>query len=187
MVRSLLHLALLCSLAACAAALPAVDDASFESLVLASDEAWVLEFSSPRCGTCQELAPLYAAVAGRLGGSAQFGEVNIDTDGGMALAKRLEVLNEGVPNVRAWARKGAPSGGDRVFSGWELPSEAELERSVVAALAPAVRARCVARGGVRHSATRHPRAGRTPAYRGSRRLHLAQGDATQGTRLLKAR
>jgi thiol-disulfide isomerase/thioredoxin len=136
---ALLCLALLCGLVASAVALPAVDDASFESRVLASDKAWVLEFSSPRCGTCQELAPLYAAVAGRLGGSAQFGEVDIDTDGGMALAKRLGVLEEGVPNVRAWARRDAPMGGDRVFSGWELPTEAELERSVVAALAPAVR------------------------------------------------
>ena len=104
---------LLCSLVrTCRAALPAVDDASFDALVAASPEAWVLEFSSPRCGTCRELAPLYAAVAGRLGGAARFGEVDIDTEGGMALARRLDVLEEGVPNVRAWARRDGPATGD---------------------------------------------------------------------------
>ena len=130
---------LLASVALAAASLPSVDDGSFEAQVAASPDAWVLEFSSPRCGTCRELAPLYAAVAARLGGAARFGEVDIDSEGGMALARRLRVLDEGVPNVRAWARRDAPQGGDRVFSGWEMPTQAELERRVVDALAPAVR------------------------------------------------
>ena len=124
---------------ACRASLPAVDDASFDALVAASPEAWVLEVSSPRCGTCRELAPLYAAAAERLGGAAAFGEVDIDTESGMALARRLGVLDEGVPNVRAWARRDGPAAGERVFAGWELPTQAELEQRVVAALAQAVR------------------------------------------------
>lgn len=140
---------LLASLLPALASLRVVDDASFDATVLASPDAWVLEFSSPRCGTCRELAPLYAAVAAKLGASARFGEVDIDTDAGMALARRLEVLDEGVPNVRVWARADAPPGGAHVFSGWELPTEAQLESSVLAA--------------------------------------LAQGDATQGLRLQKAR
>ena len=134
-------LLLLCSLAPLSrASLPAVDDASFDALVASSPEAWVLEFSSPRCGTCQELAPLYAAVAARLGGAVRFGVVDIDTEGGMALARRLDVLEEGVPNVRAWARRDGPATGERAFAGWELPTEEQLLRRVVQALAPAVRA-----------------------------------------------
>ena len=134
-------LLLLCSLVqACRASLPAVDDASFEALVAASPEAWVLEFGSPRCGTCRELAPLYAAVAERLGAAARFGHVDIDTEGGMALARRLDVLEEGVPNVRAWARRDGPATGDRVFAGWELPTAEQLQERVAAALAAAVRA-----------------------------------------------
>ena len=133
-------LLLLCSLLPLSrASLQAVDDASFDALVAASPEAWVLEFSSPRCGTCRELAPLYAAVAERLGGAARFGEVDIDTEGGMALARRLDVLEEGVPNVRAWARRGGPATGERAFAGWDLPAEAQLQQRVVDALAPAVR------------------------------------------------
>ena len=139
-VRSI-ALLLLCSLLPLSgASLPAVDDASFDALVAASPEAWVLEFSSPRCGTCRELAPLYAAVAERLSGAARFGEVDIDTEGGMALARRLDVLEEGVPNVRAWARRGGPATGERAFAGWELPTQAQLMQRVVDALAPAVRA-----------------------------------------------
>ncbi len=117
-----------------------VDDASFEATVLASREAWVLEFASPRCGTCQELAPLYASLAQRHAGLARFGAVDIDTPAGMALARRLDVLSEGVPNIRAWASGRDPEAGARVFTGWQVPPLAELEEQLLQALRAPVRA-----------------------------------------------
>jgi thiol-disulfide isomerase/thioredoxin len=136
----LLCLALLALLARPAAAgghAVAVDDANFDALVLASADAWVLEFASPRCGTCQELAPLYAQLAAKNNAVARFGAVDIDTPGGMALAQRLQILEEGVPNVRAYVRAGDAAGA-RVFSGWQVPPAAELEAALLAALRQAV-------------------------------------------------
>jgi thiol-disulfide isomerase/thioredoxin len=165
----LLCLALLALLARPAAAgghAVAVDDANFDALVLASAEAWVLEFASPRCGTCQELAPLYAQLAAKNNAVARFGAVDIDTPGGMALAQRLEILEEGVPNVRAYVRAGDAAGA-RVFSGWQVPPAAELEAALLAALRQAVpQARCG--GGLR--AGKRCCAQESAALRGQRRL-----------------
>ena len=134
---------LLCTAAAASPStlLTPVDDASFDALVLAAPEAWVLEFGSPRCGTCTEFAPLYEALAAKHGGEAlRFGVVDIDEPAGMALATRLDVLSEGVPNVRAFVTRaaGADAGGARVFSGWQLPPAEELEAALLAAVQPAV-------------------------------------------------
>eukprot|EP00217_Crustomastix_stigmatica_P008560 CAMPEP_0183803066 /NCGR_PEP_ID=MMETSP0803_2-20130417/32039_1 /TAXON_ID=195967 /ORGANISM="Crustomastix stigmata, Strain CCMP3273" /LENGTH=104 /DNA_ID=CAMNT_0026047799 /DNA_START=1 /DNA_END=312 /DNA_ORIENTATION=+ len=74
-----------------------VDAENFERLVGGSGEAWVLEYMSPRCGTCQEMAPVFAAVAEKLKGEVRFGTVDIDTDAGMELAKRHDVFSEGIP------------------------------------------------------------------------------------------
>jgi thioredoxin-like negative regulator of GroEL len=129
-------LLLACAPVACAASATPVDDASFEALVRASPEAWVLEFWSPRCGTCAEFAPLYATLAARHAHLARFGAVDIDTPAGMALATRLDILSEGVPNVRAFVAAGAATddGGARVFSGWEVPPLEELDSALLRAL-----------------------------------------------------
>ena len=47
-------------------------------------DVWVLEYHSPRCGTCQELAPLFAELARKNSAKARFGAVNIDTEAGNA-------------------------------------------------------------------------------------------------------
>lgn len=138
-LRGLCAAALVCALlcvhsaAASADGVAPVDAETFGTLVAASPDAWVLEFWSPRCGTCAEFAPLFADVASRAGSRARFGAVDIDTPAGMALAEQLDVLSEGVPNVRAFVREG-DGVGESVFTGWEVPPLAQLERSVEAAL-----------------------------------------------------
>ena len=158
-----------CSAASPSAALTPVDDASFDALVAASPEAWVLEFGSPRCGTCTEFAPLYEALAAKHGGEAlRFGVVDIDAPAGMALATRLDVLSEGVPNVRAFVSRAAGAdglGGARVFSGWQLPPAEELEAALLAAVQPAVRHARRWRTGTRCAGHSHAPATPAPAAR----------------------
>jgi thiol-disulfide isomerase/thioredoxin len=133
----LLWVALLTVSPACGAGgdhITAVDATNFDSVVVQSLEAWVLEFMSPRCGTCQELSPLYADLAARNSKRLHFGSVDIDTEEGMALAQRLDVLAEGVPNVRAFTSLGSQHG-VRIFSGWKVPSAEELQQSLMSAVA----------------------------------------------------
>ncbi len=51
----------------------------------------------------------------------------------MELARRLDVLSEGVPNVRAFLEVGSEHG-TRAFAGWQVPSLDELERALLDAL-----------------------------------------------------
>ena len=80
-LRPLASLLVLLAAAGVAAGGEKVDAENFERLVAGSSEAWVLEYMSPRCGTCQEMAPVFAAVAEKLKGEVRFGTVDIDTDG----------------------------------------------------------------------------------------------------------
>lgn len=129
---SLLLLALACgSAAAGGGEVVPVDSSTFDTLVVQALETWVVEFYSPRCGTCAELAPLYTELARRHGDRLHFGGVDIDTDAGMELAQRLDVLSEGVPSVKAYTSLGSQHG-VTVFSGWQVPSLDDLERSLLA-------------------------------------------------------
>ena len=132
---SVLLLALVCSTVAAPAgeAVRVIDTSNFDNLVVQSLETWVLEYYSPRCGTCAELAPLYAELARRHGERLHFGGVDIDTDAGMALAQRLDVLSEGVPSIKAYTALGSQHG-TTVFSGWEVPTVDDLERTLLAAV-----------------------------------------------------
>jgi thioredoxin-like negative regulator of GroEL len=79
-----------------------VDTTNFQRQVVADEGVWVVKFHSPRCGTCQEFAPVWGKFAGKVGAKARFGVVDIDTKDGMALAKQLSALEDGIPSVRVF-------------------------------------------------------------------------------------
>ena len=98
--------------------------------MVASLNVWVLEFHSPRCGTCVELAPLYAQLAQTFSSVLYFGAVDIDTDSGNELATSLGVLaSDGVPAIRVYTTVAARDSRS-LFSGWEIPSMKTLERQL---------------------------------------------------------
>lgn len=80
-----------------------LDEGNFRQLV-GDENVWVVEVGSSRCGTCQEFAPVWGKVASQVGSRAKFGFVDIDEKGGMALAKELNALEDGVPQVRIFRR-----------------------------------------------------------------------------------
>lgn len=67
--------------------------------VLSSKEGWVMEFYSKKCGTCQEFEPTWQEVTKQLP-NIKIGKIDIDDKDGLALAEKLEVLEEGIPHVR---------------------------------------------------------------------------------------
>ena len=58
----------------------------------------MLEFYSEMCGSCKEFEPTWAKLAARIK-RMHLGRVNIDTAGGKRLARRLGVLDGGIPAV----------------------------------------------------------------------------------------
>jgi hypothetical protein len=60
------------------------------------------------CGSCQEFAPVWETLTRKLK-SIKSGKINIDTSEGMKLAQKLGVLDEGIPNIQFYSRKGSAS------------------------------------------------------------------------------
>ena len=58
------------------------------------------------CGSCQEFAPVWDTLTKKLK-SIKTGKVNIDTKEGLALAQKLGVLEEGIPNLQLYYKKGS--------------------------------------------------------------------------------
>lgn len=119
-------------LVAASSSLKSVDANSFETTVANTDHVWLLEFMSPRCGTCKEMAPVYEQVAASLSDKFEFGTVNIDDKAGMELAKSTNALNDGIPCVMAFRSPGGKP--LSVWTGNDAPSAAELEKLVLSKL-----------------------------------------------------
>ena len=56
-------------------------EANFKTLVLDSDDLWLVEFFAPWCGHCKKLAPQFEKAAKALKGIAKLGAVDMTTDG----------------------------------------------------------------------------------------------------------
>ena len=67
---------------------------------MADEVVWIVEFQSGRCGTCRDFAPIWKKLVDAVGGKARFGVVDIDEAAGMALAKDIDALEDGIPSVR---------------------------------------------------------------------------------------
>jgi len=91
LTRTLLFVSTLFALSAVVASGAGVpiDSGNVEEKVVRSPDVWLVEFQSPRCGSCQEMAPVWNEFAARNGKYVRLGQVSIDTDEGMELAPAL--------------------------------------------------------------------------------------------------
>lgn len=58
-----------------------IGKSTFQSIVLGNPHLWLVEYMSPRCGTCQEMAPVWRRFVSKNEGKVKFGQVNIDDKG----------------------------------------------------------------------------------------------------------
>ena len=65
-------------------ALPDVNQSSFQSEVLASDQPVVVDFWAPWCGPCRMLAPVVEKVASAMTGRVKFVKLNTDENPSIA-------------------------------------------------------------------------------------------------------
>ena len=54
---------------------------NFASLVLESEDIWLIEFYAPWCGHCKKLTPEFEKTAKALEGIVRLGAVDMTTDG----------------------------------------------------------------------------------------------------------
>eukprot|EP00740_Mantoniella_antarctica_P006732 CAMPEP_0181364874 /NCGR_PEP_ID=MMETSP1106-20121128/9697_1 /TAXON_ID=81844 /ORGANISM="Mantoniella antarctica, Strain SL-175" /LENGTH=152 /DNA_ID=CAMNT_0023479773 /DNA_START=77 /DNA_END=535 /DNA_ORIENTATION=+ len=124
-------LVILVSLAACGVCTGTgvpLSRATFQPLVSGSPHLWLVEYMSPRCGTCKEMEPVWSEFVAKHGGRVKFGQVNIDDQDGMALAQDHGVLEEGIPSI--WAFDRASGAGTKVWGAFEVPTAGELEEII---------------------------------------------------------
>eukprot|EP00239_Pterosperma_sp_CCMP1384_P000743 CAMPEP_0197847606 /NCGR_PEP_ID=MMETSP1438-20131217/6564_1 /TAXON_ID=1461541 /ORGANISM="Pterosperma sp., Strain CCMP1384" /LENGTH=146 /DNA_ID=CAMNT_0043459573 /DNA_START=115 /DNA_END=555 /DNA_ORIENTATION=- len=101
----------------------AVDKNNFEATVINSEEVWVLEYFSPRCGTCQDFVPIWDKVAKKLQSQGvNIGSVNIDNKPAQLLAEEMGVFEEGIPYVQAFSGNGPT----KIWTGYDVPTEQEV-------------------------------------------------------------
>jgi hypothetical protein len=72
---------------------------NYEEKVINSKEAWLIEYYSERCGTCQEFSPIWESATNKIR-KLRIGKVNIDEKSGMELATKNKILDEGIPLVK---------------------------------------------------------------------------------------
>lgn len=75
------------------------DLASFKRDVINDERVWLVYFYSAMCGSCREFSGVWGKVDASMK-SIVTAKINIDEKGGMEIAKELNVLVEGIPNVR---------------------------------------------------------------------------------------
>jgi protein disulfide-isomerase A6 len=71
-------------------------DSNFKSLVLDSNDMWMVEFFAPWCGHCKNLAPQWAQAATELKGKVKFGA--LDATVNTVMANRFQV--NGFPTIK---------------------------------------------------------------------------------------
>jgi thiol-disulfide isomerase/thioredoxin len=86
-----------------------IDADTFRSKVLTSDEVYVVKFYSAMCGSCKEFNPAWERFEEKAK-NVETAKINIDNKDAQSLAKELGILKEGIPNVRAFTKKGSKKG-----------------------------------------------------------------------------
>eukprot|EP01063_Lacrimia_lanifica_P025787 TRINITY_DN3376_c0_g4_i1.p1 TRINITY_DN3376_c0_g4~~TRINITY_DN3376_c0_g4_i1.p1 ORF type:complete len:270 (+),score=160.35 TRINITY_DN3376_c0_g4_i1:65-874(+) len=72
-----------------------------QTLVMEPKEVVAVEFYSGMCGSCKEFAPVWDKYA-KNDAPCKTAKVNIDDAGGRAIADKLGIMEEGIPNVRVF-------------------------------------------------------------------------------------
>ena len=84
-----------------------LDAAAFDKLVGGDGHIWVVKFHSTMCGSCEAFAPTFKAARDQVDG-LHWAAISIDNKNNIALAKRIGVLQEGIPNVKLINAADAP-------------------------------------------------------------------------------
>jgi hypothetical protein len=118
------------------ATVPIDGEASFDRFVTGGEDSWLLEFYDPKCSSCKAFAQIWTElVALPWSSGVRLGTVSIADPAGLALAKRLGVIAQGLPNLQLFLVNGEYDEDDFDADTEDLTAEAE-QKALSAAQGP---------------------------------------------------
>jgi hypothetical protein len=106
-----------------------INENNFDSLVKNDEHVWVIEIASKMCGSCQEFSPIFNSVSLKIK-NLKYGVVYVDSNEGLNLAMKLDVLDKGLPAVLIFNRNGDQSNSFKQLVAGNLISEPKLTESI---------------------------------------------------------
>ncbi len=88
--------------------------------VMEDERVFMVEFYSGMCGSCREFSPTWTKLE-NVAKNIATTKVNIDEPDGMEFAKKLGVLEEGLPNIRLFTSTAPDHKGVSVLPGMPEP------------------------------------------------------------------
>ena len=95
--------------------------AEFKKQIVSSKQAYVVEFYSEMCGTCQDFAPTWNKLSASLSAKYNFVKIQVDTDNGRALAELTGAFEDGIPSVKVYDTLGEVQGSATIVKGDPVP------------------------------------------------------------------
>ena len=102
-----------------------LDGEAYERIISEDKHVWVVKFYSPMCGACKAFQPVFEEMHTMVDG-LHWAAINVDNKSNAALAKRMGVMTEGIPNVKLVNAADMPM---NVVSG-DTPSVAALAAQI---------------------------------------------------------
>ena len=76
-----------------------LDEDNYDNEIEASKDFWVIEFYSEKCESCRKFDSMWKILVKKID-YLKIGRINIDEPKGMALANKLNALENGIPAIK---------------------------------------------------------------------------------------
>merc|ERR1719231_1407984 len=98
--------------------------------VVNSDEVTLVEFYHPMCGTCTTFTPIYKELGNMMKKSMKVEAVSIEDKDGEKFAEESGALEEGIPHVVLFHKKGDKKGTSIMVNEDPLPTAKKMKAKI---------------------------------------------------------
>ena len=98
--------------------------AQFQKEIVASPEAFAVEFYSEMCGSCKEFAPTWKKITTALHTQWKFVKIKVDTAAGRSIAEATGAFDGDIPVVKVYDQVGGSIKGSATLLADAFPAEA---------------------------------------------------------------
>ena len=98
--------------------------ADFKKEIVASPEAYVVEFYSEMCGSCKEFAPTWLQLTTALEKQWRFVKIKVDASNGRAIAEATGAFDGDIPAVKVYDQLGGSLKGSATLLADAFPAKA---------------------------------------------------------------
>eukprot|EP00747_Dinoflagellata_sp_TGD_P166498 gnl/TRDRNA2_/TRDRNA2_189371_c0_seq1.p1 gnl/TRDRNA2_/TRDRNA2_189371_c0~~gnl/TRDRNA2_/TRDRNA2_189371_c0_seq1.p1 ORF type:complete len:145 (-),score=39.75 gnl/TRDRNA2_/TRDRNA2_189371_c0_seq1:48-482(-) len=90
--------------------------------VVSAEDVYLVEFYHPMCGTCTEFSPIYESLTKKMASTMKVDKVSIGDSAGEQFAQDCGAIDEGIPHVKLFHKKGDKEGATIMVNELPLPS-----------------------------------------------------------------